>query len=123
MLQHSFLTRKGGDLLILLSYHMLPPQKPLCKSRPCIPRFPGLNKDSYKALSHRALCIHEMTWHRREHFCSKWVSSMHRPSFSDIKSSAAALLQVVPAITGQYLPGCSTMIILWSCAVDWTGER
>lgn len=89
MLQHSFLTRKDGDLLTLLA--VLSAKAPMQKQT-CIPSFPGLSEAFYKALTHQALRTHEMTWHREEHFCSKWVSSVHRPSFRDMKSLVAALL-------------------------------
>lgn len=83
MLQHSFLTRKDGDLLTLFKLaYVLSPKAPMQKQT-CIPSFPGLSEAFYKALSCQALRTQEMTWHRGERFCSKWVSSVHRPPFSD----------------------------------------
>ena len=63
MPQHSFLTRKDGDLLALLAILLLYPKTPVQKGT-YIPRSPDLRRAFYKALPRQALHTQEMTWYR-----------------------------------------------------------
>lgn len=90
MPQHSFLTRKDGDLLALLAILLLYPKTPVQKGT-YIPRSPDLRRAFSKALPRQALHTQEMTWYRGERFCSKWVSSMCRPSVNDREALVAVL--------------------------------